>query len=111
MRAEMISARVFKDSTAEVTGRLILQSAKELGVPITPEIAAPAVRRDCDRHRLVQVPVGNRRHVARAREADGGGGEPGSARSPVVRSSIALPRLHLRGRYFEQSEARVQWTG
>jgi phosphoesterase RecJ-like protein len=36
-----LGAELFKDETAEATGRLIVEAADRLGVALTPEIAAP----------------------------------------------------------------------
>ena len=36
-----MSAEVFKDTSSESTGRLILQASDALGVPLTPQIASP----------------------------------------------------------------------
>jgi phosphoesterase RecJ-like protein len=36
-----LGAELFKDTTAEATGRLVMQAAAELGVSLTPEIAKP----------------------------------------------------------------------
>lgn len=36
-----LNARLFKDTTAEATGRLIVEAAEALGVPLTPAMAGP----------------------------------------------------------------------
>lgn len=41
MSEDDLSAEPFKDVTAEATGRLVFDAARELGVKITPEIAMP----------------------------------------------------------------------
>ncbi len=37
-----LGAEFFKNTSAEATGRLVVEAADALGVPLTPEIAAPA---------------------------------------------------------------------
>lgn len=38
-----LGAELFKDEHAEATGRLVIDAADQLGVPLTPEIAQPAL--------------------------------------------------------------------
>jgi phosphoesterase RecJ-like protein len=40
--ADDLGAEVFKDTEAEATGRLVIEAADQLGVPLSPEIAVPA---------------------------------------------------------------------
>lgn len=41
MSSDDLGAEVFKNTTAEATGRLVIEAADHLGVSITPEIASP----------------------------------------------------------------------
>jgi len=40
--ADDLGAEVFRDTQAEATGRLVIEAADQLGVPLAPEIAVPA---------------------------------------------------------------------
>jgi bifunctional oligoribonuclease and PAP phosphatase NrnA len=42
VRGDDLGAEMFKDPEAEATGRLVIDAADQLGVPLTPKIAEPA---------------------------------------------------------------------
>ena len=46
---------MFKDVTAEATGRLVVDAVHALGLKLTPQIAIAGVRRPGHRYRLVSV--------------------------------------------------------
>ena len=48
-----LGAELFKDADAEATGRLVVEAADQLGVPLTPRDRRARLRRPDDRHRLV----------------------------------------------------------
>lgn len=67
-----IGAELFKDTTAEATGRLVLEAAEQLGVTVTPEIAAPlfaAIATDTGWFRFSSVDSVTYRAVARLVDA------------------------------------------
>jgi len=108
-----LGAEVFKDSTAEATGRLILQLAKELGVPLTPEIAAPlfaAIATDTGWFRFPSVTADTFAALAKLTAA---GASPARTFAELFEQH-SLPRLHLRGRILErvtpECGGRMMWT-
>ncbi len=108
-----LGAQVFKDSTAEATGRLILQLAKELGVPLTPDIAAPlfaAIATDTGWFRFPSVTADTFAALAKLTAA---GARPASTFAQLFEQH-SLPRLHLRGRILERVKpecgGRMMWT-
>ena len=108
-----LGAEVFKDSAAEATGRLILQLAKELGVAITPEIAAPlfaAIATDTGWFRFPSVTADTFAALAKLTAA---GASPAKTFA-LLYEQHSLPRLHLRGRMLEQVKpecnGRMMWT-
>jgi len=108
-----LGAVVFKDSTAEATGRLILQLAKELGVPITPEIAAPlfaAIATDTGWFRFPSVTADTFAALAKLTAA---GASPAKTFS-LLYEQHSLSRLHLRGRILDhvtpECGGRMMWT-
>ena len=108
-----LGAEVFKDSTAEATGRLILQLAKELGVPVTPEIAAPlfaAIATDTGWFRFPSVTADTFAALAKLTAA---GASPATTFA-LLYEQHSLPRLHLRGRMLEkvkpECNGRMMWS-
>ena len=108
-----LGAQVFKDSTAEATGRLILELAEAAQVPITPEIAIPlfaAIATDTGWFRFSSVTEATFQSLARLVAA--------GASPPLIFSALyeqhSLVRLHLRGRMLERIQAdpsgRLLWT-
>jgi phosphoesterase RecJ-like protein len=108
-----LGAQVFKDSTSEATGRLILQLAKELGVPLTPEIAAPlfaAIATDTGWFRFPSVTADTFAALAKLTAA---GANPARTFAELFEQH-SLPRLHLRGRILQrvtpECDGRMMWT-
>ncbi|NOY41833.1 MAG: bifunctional oligoribonuclease/PAP phosphatase NrnA [Planctomycetes bacterium] len=92
-----LGAEVFKDDTAEATGRLILDLAEALGVEITPEIAMPlfaAIATDTGWFRFSSVT--EKTFQALAKLVAAGADPPGIFSALFERHSLA--RLYLRGR-------------
>ncbi len=92
-----LGAEVFRDDSAEATGRLILELAEALEVTLTPEIAAPlfaAIATDTGWFRFSSVSEKTFRALAKLVAA---GADP-----PAIFSALyerhSLARLYLRGR-------------
>jgi len=95
-----LGATVFKDPTAEATGRLVLGLIEALGVDVTPEIAAAlfaAIATDTGWFRFSSVTEATFRALAKLVAA--------GARPPEIFSRLyeqhSLARLHLRGRILD----------
>lgn len=108
-----MGAQVFKDSSAEATGRLILELGEALGVRLTPEIASPlfaAIATDTGWFRFSSVTANTFAALAKLTAA--------GARSAQVFAQLyeqhSLPRLLLRGRILSHVAAdcdgRLMWT-
>ena len=108
-----LDAIVFRDETAEATGRLILELGEVLQVEITPEIAKPlfaAIATDTGWFRFSSVT--EQTFVALAKLVAAG------AQPPEVFSLLyeqhSLPRLYLRSRILgnieSEVEGRLMWT-
>lgn len=108
-----LGATEFKDSTAEATGRLILELAEELEVEITTEIAEPlftAIATDTGWFRFSSVT--EKTFAALTKLVAAG------VRPPEIFSALyeqhKLPRVLLRGRIFErvtpECSGRLMWT-
>ncbi len=108
-----MQALVFKDATAEATGRLILELASVLEVTITPEIAMPlfaAIATDTGWFRFSSVT--EKTFTALARLVAAG------ASPPAVFSALyeqhRIGRLLLRGRLLQhvkaETDGRLLWT-
>ncbi len=111
--ADDMGATVFKDSTAEATGRLILELAEFLGVAITPEMAAPlfaAIATDTGWFRFPSVTEKTFTALAKLVAA---GASPTKTFSQLYEQH-SLPRLLLRGRILDHVSAecggRLLWT-
>lgn len=95
-----LQAEVFKDSTAEATGRLILELAEELDVEITPEIAFPlftAIATDTGWFRFSSV--NENTFLALAKLVAAGVSPP--AVFSALYEQHSLGRILLRGRMLE----------
>jgi phosphoesterase RecJ-like protein len=99
-----LGAQEFKDSTAEATGRLILELSEALGVELTDEIALPlfaAIATDTGWFRFSSVTENTFLALAKLVAA---GVSP-----PTVFSALfeqhRLARIHLRGRILEHVES------
>ncbi len=108
-----MEAAVFKDSTAEATGRLILELAEFLGVKVTPQIAAPlfaAIATDTGWFRFSSVTPRTFEALARLVAA---GANPQSTFAQLYEQH-SLARLQLRGRILNhvtsECGGRMLWT-
>jgi len=98
-----LNAELFKDTTAEATGRLVFQSAQHLKVPLTPEIATPlfaAVATDTGWFRFASTTAETYRVAASLIE--GGASPPSIYRELYEQDSLG--RVKLRGRILERVE-------
>ncbi|MEQ8837926.1 MAG: bifunctional oligoribonuclease/PAP phosphatase NrnA [Lacipirellulaceae bacterium] len=106
-------AHVFKDATAEATGRLILELIEELGVDLTPEMAAPlfaAIATDTGWFRFSSVKEPAFEALAKLVAA---GASPPETFSKLYEQH-SLARLHLRGKILNHGKSecsgRLLWT-
>ncbi len=98
-----LGVQVFKDSSAEATGRLILELAEHLGVELssqTAQLCFTAIATDTGWFRFSSVTGDTFRALAKLADA--------GASPPEVFSALyekhSLPRLHLRGRILSNIE-------
>jgi len=92
-----LGAEVFRDDTAEATGRLILELAEALGVEVTSEMAVPlfaAIATDTGWFRFSSV---NEKTFAALAKLVTAGAEPPKIFSALFEQH-SLERLYLRGR-------------
>ncbi len=92
-----LGAQVFKNTTAEATGRLVLEAAGQLGVQITPEIAAPlfaALATDTGWFRFASISGDTYRFAAQLIDA---GARPDKIYNSLYEQDT-LARVQLRGR-------------
>jgi phosphoesterase RecJ-like protein len=108
-----LGSHVFKDSTAEATGRLILELAEAAQVSVVPAMATPlfaAIATDTGWFRFSSVTETTFQALARLVAA--GASPPGIFSALYEQHSLA--RLHLRGRMLERIEidpsGRLLWT-
>jgi phosphoesterase RecJ-like protein len=108
-----MQALVFKDATAEATGRLILELATELGAKVTPDIAMPlfaAIATDTGWFRFSSVT--EKTFTALARLVAAGANPPDIFSALYEQHRIG--RLLLRGRILQRVRAdvdgRLLWT-
>jgi phosphoesterase RecJ-like protein len=96
-----LGAIAFKNTTAEATGRLVLQAAEHLGVKLTPEIAAPlfaAVATDTGWFRFNSTTAYTYDVAAKL---VAGGASPTQIFKSLYEQDT-LGRVRLRGRIFER---------
>jgi phosphoesterase RecJ-like protein len=101
-----MGAELFKDSTAEATGRLVLDAARHLGVRITPEIARPlfaAVATDTGWFRFNSTTGTTYRAGAELVDA---GAVPSEIYAALYEQD-SLPRLKLRGRILARTQTEL----
>src|SRR5215210_3441824 len=92
-----MSAEVFKDTTSESTGRLVLQAIDALGAAVTPQIASPlfaAIATDTGWFRFASVGEAT---LAAAARFVGAGAKPHKTFATLYENN-SLPRLWLQGR-------------
>lgn len=101
-----LGAEPFKDTTAEATGRLVADAARELGVSLTPEIATPlfaAVATDTGWFRFPSASAGTYRCAA-------GLIESGAAPSQIYKNLYerdTLARVQLIGRVLARAQVEL----
>src|SRR5215469_446940 len=101
-----LGAEAFKDTQAEATGRLVLEAAAQLGVPLTPEIATPlfaAVATDTGWFRFSSTTGGTYRSAGQLVDA-------GAKPTDIYRSLYeqdTLARLQLIGRTLARAQAEL----
>ncbi|MDA1051368.1 MAG: DHH family phosphoesterase [Planctomycetota bacterium] len=91
-----LGAEAFKNTTAEATGRLVVEAAEELGVALTPEMAMPifaALATDTGWFRFGSVTSGTYRIAAKLMEA--GASPPTIYRELYEQDTVG--RVKLRG--------------
>jgi phosphoesterase RecJ-like protein len=101
-----LGAELFKNVTAEATGRLVVEAADALGVKITPEIAIPlfaAIATDTGWYRFGSASAGTYRIAARLIEA-------GASPAAIYRSLYeqdTVGRVKLRGRILSRVQMEL----
>lgn len=113
MSEDDFGAAMFKDATAEATGRLILELAEFLGVEVTAEMAAPlfaAIATDTGWFRFSSVSEKTFTALAKLVAA---GANPQQTFAQLYEQH-SLPRLRLRGRILDhvtsECGGRLLWT-
>lgn len=103
MSADDLGAEEFKDVTAEATGRLVVDAARELGVPLTPATAMPlfaALATDTGWFRFNSTSPTTMRCAAELLEA---GAQPAAIYN-VLYEQMTAARLKLMGRVLSTIE-------
>lgn len=101
-----MGAELFKDVTAEATGRLVCDAAEHLGVDLTPAIAMPlfaALATDTGWFRFGSTNPGTYRTAARLVE---GGASPSQIYRDLYEQDT-LGRVRLRGRILERVQTEL----
>lgn len=101
-----LQAELFKDTSAEATGRLVFDAATALGVRLTPEIAAPlfaAVATDTGWFRFGSTTPVTFRCAAALMEA---GARPAAIYNQLYEQET-LARLKLRGRILARAQSEL----
>jgi bifunctional oligoribonuclease and PAP phosphatase NrnA len=104
--ADDLGAEEFKDPAAEATGRLVVDAADQLGVPLSARIAAPlfaAIATDTGWFRFSSTTGGTYRTVARLVEA---GAEPAQVYNALYEHHT-LARVQLMGRILSRAAAEL----
>lgn len=101
-----LGAEVFKNTSAEATGRLVFEAAEQLGVALTPEIAAPlfaALATDTGWFRFASTTAGTYRVAGRLTEA---GAVPHQLFKNLYEND-SLGRLKLMGRALAKTQSEL----
>lgn len=101
-----LGAEIFKDTTAEATGRLVTDAAEQLGVKLTPEIATPlfaAVATDTGWFRFGSTTSKTLRCAAQLVDA---GAQPNVIYQDLYERDT-LARLQLRGRILSRTKSEL----
>jgi bifunctional oligoribonuclease and PAP phosphatase NrnA len=104
--ADDLAAEQFKDTSAEATGRLVIEAADTLGVKLTPAMATPlfaAVATDTGWFRFASTSAGTYRCAARLMEA---GASPAAIYNALYEQDT-LARMRLRGLILSRIEAEL----
>jgi phosphoesterase RecJ-like protein len=104
--SEDLGAEHFRDSSAEATGRLVVQAAEHLGVPLTVELARPllaALATDTGWFRFASTSAETFRVAAKLVEA---GAMPSELYHELYESNT-LARTKLIGRILSRAEAEL----
>lgn len=91
-----LSAELFKETTAEATGRLVVEAAASLGVKLTPEIATPlfaAIATDTGWFRFASASAGTYRVAEKLIDS---GADPAAIYNALYEQDT-LGRMKLRG--------------
>lgn len=113
IESDDLGATVFRDETAEATGRLILELCDALDVEVSPAMAAPlfaAIATDTGWFRFSSVTAATFQALAKLTDA--------GAKPPALFSQLyeqhSLARIHLRGRILNnvtpECDGRLMWT-
>lgn len=101
-----LGAEPFKDTTAEATGRLVMEAAEALGVKLTPEMARPlfaAVATDTGWFRFASASAGTYRRGAELIDA---GASPAAIYNALYEQDT-LGRMRLRGVILSRIETEL----
>jgi phosphoesterase RecJ-like protein len=101
-----LGAELFKDTQAEATGRLVVEAARHLGVPITPDIAGPlfgALATDTGWFRFASTSAKTYRLAAQLAEA---GAQPDQIYRDLYEND-SLGRLQLIGRAMARTQTEM----
>lgn len=101
-----LGAELFKNSTAEATGRLVIEAADQLGVPLTRDIAEPlyaAIATDTGWFRFPSTTGDTYRFAARLIDA---GVKPQEIWTALYEQDT-LARLQLRGRILARAQSEL----
>jgi bifunctional oligoribonuclease and PAP phosphatase NrnA len=101
-----LGAELFKDVEAEATGRLVIEAADQLGVPVTPQIAVPAfaaLTTDTGWFRFSSTGAGTLRLAARLVEA---GARPDQLYKELYETDTHA-RLQLIGRALVHTQSEL----
>src|SRR5262245_43818857 len=104
--ADDLAAEDFKNVQAEATGRLVVEAAESLGVPLTPEIAMPlfaALATDTGWFRFSSASAGTYRVAAKLIDA----GADAAAIYNSLYEQDTLGRMKLRGLILSRIEAEL----
>ena len=101
-----LGAEMFRNVTAEATGRLVVEAARELAVPLTPEIATPlfaALATDTGWYRFASMTGDTFRFGGQLVDA---GARPEAIYNAIYEQDT-LPRVQLRGRVLGRTQTEM----
>jgi phosphoesterase RecJ-like protein len=106
LSSDDLGAEMFKDTSAEATGRLVIEAADRLGVPLTPAIAVPAyvaLATDTGWFRFSSTQPRTLELAARLVAA---GARPDAIYKDLYENDT-LPRLNLTGRALSRAQTEL----